>query len=57
MARIVQGQDVEASEYYFRTTPVFETASDKYSWLSRIVTVVVGGLAPNWVGYTVYTIL
>jgi hypothetical protein len=57
MTRIAQGEAVDASEYYFRTTPVFETASEKYSWLNRIVTVGVGRLAPNWVGYTVHAVL
>lgn len=55
--RMLQGEAVDPSEYYFRTAPVFETASEKYGWLNRIVAVGVGRLAPNWVGYTVYAIL
>jgi hypothetical protein len=57
IGRVLQGEAVDPSEYYFRTTPVFETASEKYGWLNRIVAVGVAKLAPNWVGYTVYAIL
>jgi hypothetical protein len=55
--RMLQGETVDPSQYYFRTTPVYETASDKYGWLNRIVAVGVGRFAANWVGYTVYAIL
>ena len=55
--RILQGKAVDPSEYYFRTAPFFETASEKYGWLNRIVAVGIGKVAPNWVGYTVYAIL
>jgi hypothetical protein len=57
MQRMLQGQAVDPSEYYFRTTPVFETASEEYGWLNRIVAVGVGRFAGNWVGYAVYAIL
>ena len=55
--RIFAGEDVDPSEYYFRTTPVYETSSEKYGWLNRTIAVAVGKLAPNWVGYNVYAIL
>jgi hypothetical protein len=55
--RILQGEAPDPSEYYFRTAPFFETASEKYGWLNRIVAVGIGKVAPNWVGYTVYAIL
>ena len=45
--RVAQGESVDRSEYYFRTAPVYETASEKYSWLNRIVAVAVGSFAPN----------
>ena len=56
-ARILRGKAPDPSEYYFRTAPVFETASEKYGWLNRIVAVGIGKIGPNWVGYTVYAIL
>lgn len=54
---IQKGEDVDPSTYYFRTTPVFETASEKYGWLNKIVAVGVGKLAKNKVIYKVYKIL
>ena len=55
--KIQKGEDVDPSEYYFRTTPVFETSSEKYGWINRIVSVGVGKLAKNKVIYKVYMIL
>jgi Protein of unknown function (DUF3237) len=40
--RIRSGEDVNPSEYYFRTSPVFETGSEKYRRLNRLVAVGVG---------------
>lgn len=40
--RIRNGEDVDPSEYYFRTSPAFETGSEKYSRLNRLVAVGVG---------------
>jgi len=55
--KIQKGEDVDPSEYYFRSTPVFETSSEKYGWINRIVAVGVGKLAKNKVIYKVYMIL
>ena len=55
--RMQKGEAVDPSEYYFRTTPVFETASEKYDWLNRIVAVGIGRMTPTGVGYKVYAIL
>ncbi|HEV2055599.1 MAG TPA: DUF3237 domain-containing protein [Methylomirabilota bacterium] len=55
--RLLRGEAVDPAEYYFRTTPVFETGSEKYGWLNRIVTVGVGTRTPTGVGYIVYAIL
>ena len=57
MQRVLQGETVDPSEYYFRSTPVYETASEKYGWLNQIVAVATYRLAPNWVGYRVYAVL
>jgi hypothetical protein len=40
--RIRGGEDVNPAEYYFRTSPVFETGSEKYSRLNRLLAVGVG---------------
>ena len=55
--RVQRGEAVDHSERYFRTTPVFETASDKYGWLNRVVAVGVGRATPTGVAYHVYAIL
>ena len=55
--RMQKGEAVDPSEYYFRTTPVFETASEKYGWLNRIVAVGIGRMTPTGVAYKVYAIL
>jgi hypothetical protein len=57
MERILKGEEVDSSEYYFRTTPVFETGSERYAWLNKIVAVGVGELRMARVRYKVYQIL
>jgi len=54
--RIMGGQDIDPALYYFRTTPYFETGSDKYGWLNKIVTVGVGKRTKSSVVYTIYAI-
>ena len=44
-------------EFYFRVTPYYETSSEKYGWLNRIVAVGVGSITPTGVAYNVYEIL
>ena len=55
--RIQKGEDVDPSEYYFRTTPIFETGSEKYSWLNKIICVGVGKTELKRVRYNIYQIL
>lgn len=57
MQQIQSGKEVDPKEYYFRTAPVFETASEKYGWLNKIVSVGVGTFSPSRVSYKVYAIL
>ena len=33
MQRLAKGEEVDPSEYYFRSVPVFETGNPKYAWL------------------------
>lgn len=42
---------------YFRTTPRFETASEKYGWLNNVVAVGVGQGTPTGVKYNIFEIL
>ena len=57
MLKIQGGEEVDPSEYYFRTTPVFETGSEKLSWLNHIVCVGVGQIFASRVKYHIYQIL
>lgn len=56
-ARLAAGEVVDPSSYYFRTAPVFETASEKYAWLNRILAIGVGDRRPAGPAYKVYRIL
>ncbi|MDP6690157.1 MAG: DUF3237 domain-containing protein [Alphaproteobacteria bacterium] len=56
-ARLAAGEDVDPSEYYFRTSPCFETGSEKYGWLNNIVCVGLGRAVPDGVVYRVFKIL
>lgn len=56
-ARVQAGEDVDPSEYYFRTTPIFETGSEKYAWLNQIICVGVGKMGVKKVEYKIYQIL
>lgn len=44
-------------ERYWRTTPVFETSSEKYAWLNSIVCVGVPFTVPSRTSYRVFQIL
>jgi hypothetical protein len=57
MERLANGQDVDGTEYYFRTTPVFETGAADYAWLNRVVAVAAGERHADEVIITVYEIL
>ncbi len=57
MQRIADGEKVDPSEYYLRNTPCFETASETYDWLNRIVAVGVGRRMPDHAAYDVFQIL
>ncbi len=57
IARLNRGEAVDPASYYFRTTPVFETASTKYDWLNRIVAVAMGRREASGPIYEVYEVL
>jgi hypothetical protein len=56
MGRLARGEKVHPREYYFRTTPVFETGAPKYQWLHRLVAVATGERLPDEVIITVYEV-
>lgn len=55
--RLARGEAVDASEYYLRTTPVFETSAPEHAWLNGIVAVARGARRPGGVEYEVFEIL
>jgi len=57
MERIARGETVSPSEYYLRASPFFETASEKYGWLNRIVAIAIGHRLPSGPVYQVFEIL
>lgn len=57
IARLNRGEPVDPASYYFRTTPVFETASTKYDWLNRVVSVATGRREASGPIYEVYEVL
>jgi hypothetical protein len=57
MARLAKGEPVDPAGYYFRTTPVFETASPNYDWLNRVVSVATGRREARGPVYEVYEVL
>lgn len=57
MDRLYRGEIVDPGTYYFRTTPYFETSSEKYGWLNRICSVASGSLSANARTLDVYQVL
>ena len=55
--RLNRGEDVDPNEYYFRTAPMFETASEKYAWLNSVVCVATGRRNPDGPMYDVFQVL
>jgi Protein of unknown function (DUF3237) len=56
LERLGRGEDVDASEYTFRTSTWIETASRELDWLNRGVFVCVGGRRPGGVIYETYLV-
>ncbi len=56
-ARLAAGEAVDPSEYYLRSTPLFETAHESYAWLNGVVAVAKGAREANGVKYEVYEVL
>jgi len=57
MARLAKGETVDPKTYYFRIAPVFETASKKYDWINRIVSVGTGRREAAGPIYSVHEVL
>ena len=56
LARLARGEDVDASEYTFRTSTQIETAAPRLDWLNRGIFLSVGGRQARGVIYEVYLV-
>ena len=54
---IGRGEAVSPTAYYMRVVPVFETASEKYGWLNRVVSVAHGHRLAGGAIYNVFEIV
>ncbi|HEX7427605.1 MAG TPA: DUF3237 domain-containing protein [Mycobacterium sp.] len=55
--RLAAGEVLPFEETYVRTTPKFETADDRYTWLNEIVAVGYNVLSPGRIDYRIYQLL
>ena len=56
LARLGRGEDVDASEYIFRTSTKIETAAAQLDWLNKGIFIGVAGRQPGGVIYEVYIV-
>jgi hypothetical protein len=56
LGRLARGEDVDASEYVFRTSTQIETASRDLDWLNKGVFITVAGRRPGGVIYETYLV-
>jgi uncharacterized protein DUF3237 len=57
LEQLYAGEPVDPANYYFRSTPTFETGENPYAWLNRIVAVCSGARTPTEVLLDFYEIL
>ncbi len=55
--RLAAGEVLSFEETYVRTTPKFETADERYAWLTEVVAVGYNILSPNHIDYRIYRVL
>lgn len=52
-----KNESIDPSEYYFKATPCYETASEKYSWLNGIIAVTSGKIFRGRATYDAFALL
>lgn len=57
LERLAAGEVLAFDETYVRTTPKFETADERYAWLSGVVALGYNILSPNHIDYRIYRVL
>jgi len=55
--RLEAGESLDPSSYYFRIAPMFETASEAYSWLNGIVAIGIGSRLADGPIYSLFELL
>lgn len=56
MRKLAAGESVDPGSYYFRSSPVFETAAPAHHWLTQTVFVASGARHPDLVEIRVYAV-
>lgn len=54
--RWAAGEQISHEEYYFVSTPYFETSAAQYAWLQQVVTIGWGSLIQGGVSYRVFAV-
>ena len=57
MKKLIAGERVDASQYYMRTQPRFETGDARYAWLNRVICVGNGERLPSSVKLEMFEVL
>jgi len=57
IAALGRGEVVDPARYYFRTMPRFETSTETYAYLNRVITVGVGEARPDGAIHKIYEVL
>ncbi len=57
IAALGRGESVDSARYYFRTLPRFETSTQSYAFLNRMVTVGVSEARPDGAIHRIYEVL
>ena len=55
--RMERGEAVDPASYYFRISPMFETAAATYDWLNRVLALGIGHRQPDGPVYSVFEVL
>jgi Protein of unknown function (DUF3237) len=55
--KLDKGEPVDPDSYYFRMTPIFETAAPQYDWINRIIAVGAGHRLPDGPLYNIFEVL
>lgn len=55
--RIARGETVSPADYYLRVSPYFETSSEKYGWLNRVVAIGTGHRLKEGPIYRIFEVL